>query len=61
MSLKNRIKFIPEAIKTGRSMGVSTRGLIKGCMRFLFKGSFRKRNKLFTLGTFPVDTAITGD
>lgn len=58
MNLFARIKFIPGAVKTGLDMGVSKRGLIKGCVRFLFKGSFRKRNKLFTMGTYTVDSAI---
>lgn len=52
MKLKDRIKFLPGAIKRGLEMGVSKRGLVKGCFRFLFKGHFRKLNKLFTMGTF---------
>ena len=55
MSLIKRIKFLPSAIKNGLNMGVSKRGLVKGCTRFLFKGSFRKRNELFTMGAFKVD------
>lgn len=58
MKLINRIKFLPGAIKDGMNMGVSKRGLVKGCLRFLFTDRFRKPNKLFTMGTYTADSAI---
>ena len=61
MKIRDRIEFLPSAIKMGLDMGVSKRGLIKGCVRFLFKGHFRKPNELFTLGTFTLDTTIEDD
>jgi len=47
VKLINRIKFLPGAIRQGLDMGVSKRGIVKGCFRFLFMGRFRKPNKLF--------------
>lgn len=58
MKVRDRIKYLPSAIKRGLAMGVSKRGLIKGGVRFLFKGHFRKPNELFTWSTYTVDTAI---
>lgn len=58
MKLVNRIKYLPGAIKQGLAMGVSKRGLAKGCFRFLFMGHFRKQNELFTMGTDKLDTTI---
>lgn len=55
MKLLRRIKYLPDAIKRGLDMGVSKRGLIKGCIRFLFRGRFRKPNQLFTMGKYTVD------
>lgn len=54
MKISKRVKFLPSAIREGLAMGVSKREIIKGCARFLFTDSFRKRNKLFigTLGTY---------
>lgn len=51
MNLLKRIKYLPGAIKRGMVMGASKKGLIKGCVRFLFTGKFRKPMKDFVLGT----------
>ena len=47
MKLRDRIKYLPGAIKRGLDMGASKRGITKGCGRFLFTGNFRKPNPFF--------------
>lgn len=57
MNLRDRIKYIPGAVKRGLDMGASNRGIIECCMRFLFTGSFRKRNRLFS-GKYTIEALI---
>ena len=61
MKLSARIKYLPSAIIRGLAMGVRKRGIVKGCTRFLFRGSFRKPNKFFKNPVFTWDNCTAKD